>query len=262
MDRPWLIVAALCYLASFGHTLYALGAGKFRPARFNLAAMLAGFGATTVFLVLRGQQVGACPITNLFEVLIFLSWSIVLIYLLVGPAYRLSLMGAFTAPLVLVIMIVALLAPADDPALIKFPNAWVEFHAALSIIAYGAFGLGAIAGVMYLVQERQLKRHTAGELFYNLPPITDLSRANSRLLFTGFILLTVAFAAGIAAGLPIANAKSITSFLIWGVYAAILLATRTGRLAPRRSASLSVVVFVVALVTLPAIQALSVRAGS
>ena len=41
----------------------------------------------------------------------FLSWSIALIYLLVGPAYRLSLMGAFTAPLISIIQVTALLAP-------------------------------------------------------------------------------------------------------------------------------------------------------
>jgi len=39
------------------------------------------------------------------------AWSIVLIYMLVGAAYRLSLMGAFTAPLVSIIQIFALLAP-------------------------------------------------------------------------------------------------------------------------------------------------------
>ncbi len=259
MDRFWLVAAAFCYLASFGHTLYALGARKFRPARFNLVAMIAGFAFTSAFLFVRGEQVGSCPITNLFEVLVFLSWSIVLIYLVVGPAYRLSLMGAFTSPLVLAILLIALLAPADSTHHIAFHNAWVEFHAALSIIAYGAFGLGAIAGLMYLVQERQLKRHTTNELLYNLPPITDLSRVNGRLLFVGFLLLTVAFGAGIAAGLPVANVKSATSLVIWGVYGVILVVRHANRLPPRLTATLSIAVFTVALVTLPVIQALSVR---
>ncbi len=262
MDRIWLVAAAFSYLASFGHTLYALGAGKFRPARFNLAAMIAGFGFTSVFLFVRGEQVGSCPITNLFEVLVFLSWSIVLIYLVVGPAYRLSLMGAFTAPLVLTILLLASLAPADTASRIAFPNAVVEFHAALSIIAYGAFGLGAIAGVMYLVQEHQIKRHSANELFYNLPPITDLSRTNARLLFVGFVMLTIAIVAGLVANLPVANAKTATSLVIWVIYGLILLVRQANRLPPRRTAALSVAVFALALVTLPVIQALSVRAQS
>ncbi len=260
MERYWLVAASFCFLLSFGHTLYALGAGRFRPARFNLVAMLAGFGFATIFLIQRGGVVRACPITNLFEVFVFLSWSIVLIYLLVGPAYRLSLMGAFTAPLVLALLLLALLAPIDAPAHAapRMPNPWVEFHAALSIVAYGAFGLACIAGVMYLVQERQLKSRKVSDLLYNLPPISDLSVANGRLVFTGFILLTIAFAAGIAAGLPVNSIKSWTSAFIWLVYGAIVLLRRMQLLAPHRIATLSVAVFALALVTLPAIQHLSV----
>jgi hypothetical protein len=45
MDRLLLIAATLCFLASFGCTLYALGAGRFRPGRVNCAAILAGFAS-------------------------------------------------------------------------------------------------------------------------------------------------------------------------------------------------------------------------
>lgn len=259
MERYWLVAASLCFLLSFGHTLYALGAGNFRPARFNVVAMILGFLCTSTFLGLRGQEIGACPITNLFEVLIFLSWSIVLIYLLVGPAYRISLMGAFTSPLVLALLLLALTVPADMPSTRISHDPWVESHAALSIVAYGAFGLGCIAGVMYLVQERQLKSRTASELLYNLPPITDLSAVNARLLFVGFLLLTLAFGVGIAAGLPVDNAKSATSIGIWAFYGIVLLMRRVGKMAPHRIATFSVGIFLLALITLPVIQALSVH---
>ena len=45
----------------------------------------------------------------MFEVFVFLAWSVALVYMLVGSAYRLSLMGAFTAPLVLLSGMVGLL---------------------------------------------------------------------------------------------------------------------------------------------------------
>lgn len=258
MERYWLVAALICFLLSLGYTLFALGAGRFRPARFNVGMMLTGFVLQSVFLVKRGELVGSCPITNLFEVLVFLSWSIVLIYLLVGPAYRLSLMGAFTAPLVVTILLSALLAPIDAPSGVVIPNPWVEMHASLSLIAYGAFGLAAISGCMYLVQERQLKSKKASELLYNLPPITDLSMANGRLIFTGFALLTIAFACGMVAGLPVNSLKFWGSAVIWFLYGAFWLARRQHWLAPSRAALFSVIIFVVALVTLPGIQFLSV----
>ncbi len=257
MERYWLVAAAFCFLLSFGHTLFALGSRTFRPARFNLAAMFAGFALETAFLFQRGRIVGACPITNLFEVLVFLSWSIVLIYLLVGPTYRLSLMGAFSSPLVLALLLLALLAPVDVASARPLPNAWVEFHAALSIIAYGAFGLASIAGVMYLVQERQLKSRRLSELMLNLPPITELGRVTDRLVLTGFVLLTIAFAAGLGAGLSITGWKTGASIFIWSLYGTLLVLSRLRFLPPSRIAAGSVGVFVLALITLPGVSHLA-----
>ena len=79
--------------------MFVLAPGGYQPRGSILRAMACGFAFQTGFLVLRGHALNACPLTNLFEVLIFLSWSMVLLYFVVGTAYRLSLLGAFTAPL-------------------------------------------------------------------------------------------------------------------------------------------------------------------
>ncbi len=256
MERYWLVAAAFCYLLSFGHTLFALGSGTFRPARFNLLTMALGFAFSSAFLYQRGQIVGACPITNLFEVLVFLSWATVLIYLLVGPTYRLSLMGAFTSPLVLTLLLFALLAPIDAASKRISHNPWVEFHAAVSIIAYGAFGLAAIAGVMYLVQERQLKARRLSELLLNLPPITELGRVNFRLIVTGFLLLTLAFTAGMLAGIDVRGWKTAASLFIWALYGTLLILARLRLVSAGRIVVASVAVFLFALITLPSVSQL------
>src|SRR3989442_6101169 len=152
MDRVILIVSTICFLAAVVHTVIELRGGVFRPMRFNFFAVGLGFIFQTAFLSIRGHALGRCPLTNLFEVFIFLAWSIALIYMLIGPAYRLSLMGAFTAPLVFTIQVFALLAPIDVRHEVKLPpNSWLEFHASISMIAYGVFALACIAGAMYLV---------------------------------------------------------------------------------------------------------------
>ena len=56
MDRLLLIAATLCFLTSFGYTLYALGAGRLRPGRFNFVAILMGFAFQSAFLYLRGKR--------------------------------------------------------------------------------------------------------------------------------------------------------------------------------------------------------------
>ena len=148
--------------------------------------------------------------TNLFEVFVFLAWSVALIYLIVGPAYRLSLMGAFTAPLVILIQGLALIAPIDVRHPVKLPpNPWLEFHASMSLIAYGAFALAGIAGVMYLVQERQLKTGHIHSIFYHLPPLTHLFDAITRLLWWGFGLYTLGLLSGFFIGQPLPRFKSL-----------------------------------------------------
>ena len=140
MDRYLLIASTICFLAAVVHTVIELRTGVFRPMRFNFFSIGLGFIFQTAFLSIRGHELGRCPITNLFEVFIFLAWSVALIYMLVGPAYRLSLMGAFTAPLVLLLQGFALIAPIDTRHPVNFP---VEFLAGVSRIDF-ARGLWCI----------------------------------------------------------------------------------------------------------------------
>jgi HemX protein len=100
MDRSFVILSTGCYLVAVIRTILMLRDRVFHPGRFNFFAVATGFVFQTIFLSIRGHSLGRCPITNLFEVFVFLAWSVALIYMLVGPAYRLSLMGAFIAPLI------------------------------------------------------------------------------------------------------------------------------------------------------------------
>lgn len=255
MERSLLVASTFCFLLGLAYTVYALRARHFRPSRFNLSAIFCGFVLQSAFLYLRGEKVRACPVTNLFEVLIFLSWSIVLLYLVVGPAYRLSLLGAFTSPMVFVFQLFALLAPIDRPAAPRaHHSSLLELHAALSVMAYGAFALGCVAGVMYLVQERQLKSHRLHSIFFHLPPIHDLAVAITRLLFAGFALLTVGLFAGFLVGVPML--KVVIGEAVWLAYAAILLGEWMKKISPRRFAVLAVAAFAFALVTLSGLNLL------
>jgi ABC-type uncharacterized transport system permease subunit len=251
VDRHLLIVSTFFYLAAVVRLALALRAGIFRPGRFNFLAIGLGFICQTAFLSMRGHELHRCPLTNLFEVLIFLGWSVALIYLLIGPAYRLSLMGAFTAPLVFVIQVLALLMPIDVRHPVNLPaNPWLEFHASMSIMAYGAFALACVAGVMYLVQERQLKTHQLHSIFYHLPPLSDLFAAITRLLWWGFILYTVGLASGFFIEGPLPRVQMIFAFAVWLLYAAILQGRHLRRLAPKRVAALCIIGFSAALTLL------------
>jgi len=243
MDHFLLIASTFCFLLAFCHTVYALRAGSYRASTFNFSAIACGFFLQSAFLFQRGHALGRCPLTNLFEVFIFLSWSVVLLYLVIGPAYRLSLLGAFTSPLVFLLQAFALLAPLDSAPFRRVaPNPWIELHAAVSVVACGAFALAGVAGVMYLAQEWQLKTRRLRSIFFHLPPITDLAKANSRLLRTGFGLLTVGLLAGFAVRRPLDWEKA-AAVCVWLLYGAMLLADKRHSVGPHRVALFSVLAF-------------------
>ena len=253
-DRTFLWLAQAFYAVSCVLTLRRLRAGGSGATlqRLNYAAMAAGFALHTIFLYLRGQQVGRCPLTNLFETQAFIAWSAVLFFLLIGPSYRVSFLGAFTAPLVLVICLAALLFPVDvvhaQPAT---RSAWVEFHAAIAILASGAFALAFVTGAMYLRQERQLKQRRLSSSFLLLPSIEQLDTINTRLLILGFAMLTVGMIGGFVSYHIVGHwttPKIIWAVLVWVLYGTLLLARGLWTLRGRKVAMASMASFVFMLV--------------
>ncbi len=251
MDRSLLLVSTLCFLLGLGHALFTLWVGRYRNSWPQLTIIALGFASQTAFLYVRGEKIGRCPLTNLFEVLVFLSWAVVLFFLVIGPTYRLSLLGAFTAPLAFLLQTIALLSPFDHPVGPKVAvNPYLEFHAAFSLLAYGAFLLAGLAGAMYLLQDRQLKSRKLGSAFFQLPPIHSLGVANGRLVLAGFILLTLGMLAGFGVGKSPSNFKLGWSIGVWLLYGSIMAAGWLRHVAPKRLAHLSVGAALLAIATL------------
>ena len=116
--------------------------------------------------------------------------------------------------------------------------------------------LACVAGVMFLVQEKQLKMRVPGSIFHILPPITTLAEAMKRLLWFGVLLLSIGIIAGFFIGTPIGRIKSGASMLVWLVYAAVLFLWTRNVLHSHRVAQYCVGAFALALITLPAMYAL------
>ena len=201
----------------------------------------------SAFLYLRGEQLGRCPITNPPELLAFLCWVVVLYYFVIGSAFRLSLLGVFSYPLVVVLQTVALiLMPEASQGKSEF---WRELHAALALLSYGAFAMAGVAGVMFLVQHRHLKNRNLGGLFYKLPPIEHLSLAILRLMVCGFVLLTIGIASAYKMSESPSTAKLVLSYTVWAVYAGVLALHWTKGLSSRRIAGVAVAAFVLEIFT-------------
>ena len=93
----------------------------------------------------------------------------------------------------------------------------------------GAFGLSAVAGLMYLSQEHDLKFHKLRAILSLLPPIERLEFTASRLMSVGFILLTLGLGVGAmtlekrGGGNYFSDAKVIWSLFVWLLYLTLLV---------------------------------------
>lgn len=261
MDRTLLWVAEGCYLFSFLISLFFLRARAGTPYPTTVAIVSLGLIAHTGGLLMRGVAINACPITNLFETLLFINWAITLIYLIVGAIFRISFLGAFAVPLVVALGAVALMLPLDQPRdFTPFKSPWLGMHASLSLVAYGAFALAFITAVMYLIQERQLKSHKLYPLFHRLPSIDQLDQINYRLLLYGFILLSLGLLFGFLLGAVFLKSdppKTIWSLAVWVSYAAVLGARMTRKIRGRKIAMISVAAFLFVMVTFPVVNLVS-----
>jgi ABC-type transport system involved in cytochrome c biogenesis permease subunit len=225
-DRNFFALAVLGYSLSAIYSVFLWRKGFQRDDRINYGILALSFLAQNAAMVMRGFRLSRCPVSNLFEAMMFVMWTIVATYLVLGLFRRLRFLGAFAAPILLAMGVFALM-PSLDVTEAKI--SWLaSLHAAFILLAYGAFGIGSVAAVMYLTLERDLKVHKTRAIVSMLPPIQRLELVSTRLLVAGLILLTV--------GLSMSpflmkekfgvffqpDAKATWSAFIWIIYAGLL----------------------------------------
>jgi HemX protein len=231
-DRHFFLLAVVVYGLSMIYSVFLWRKGFRRDDHATYLLLLLAFGLHTTAMVLRGFSLSHCPVTNLYEATIFLMWTIVAVYLLLGLWSRLRFLGAFASPALFAIGVFALMPSLDATrsARPELPVAWTSLHAALMSLSYGAFGLSAVAAVMYLTQERNLKFHKLQAIFSLMPPIQRLEAAVWRLLLSGFILLTLGLASGVVDLTHINNPqtyrgdpKIVWSVVVWLLYLGLVV---------------------------------------
>lgn len=246
----WFLIAATVFAAiggGLGMLSVHRGARSHWTVIWMIAVLLCQFG----FLGQRGQVRGSCPLHDPGEILAYLAWAVTLFYLLVGPAYRLSLLGVFSAPLVVVLQAAALgfVALEAAPKLIPETSASHALHSSAAVLAYGALGLAAISGVMFLVLNHQLKEQVLrSALFRNMPPVKLLLVSLERLLWCGTALLTVGVVAGFLMP-PAEDARPhfIAAMAVWIAYLALLAIKMVRGMTGRKLALAAVGIFLLSL---------------
>ena len=200
----------------------------------------------TIALGVRGMMSGTCPIHGLGEIFFFMGWSLNAFYLLLGSSYRMSALGLFTLPAVLLCSIAALVL--HESSMVLPGNKWVTWHAGLAMLAYGAFGLAAVAGCVFLIQNELLKKHRLNGISKILPPVRLLQFCMVRLIWSGFVLILFSQVFGYCSGIDIPVEKWFVAGGVSVGYLVLLIELRMRGLPGRWLAWASIVLYVFSLV--------------
>jgi HemX protein len=255
-DRHYFLLAVIVYGVSTLYSVFLWRKGFRHHDRINYLLLLLGFLAHITAMLKRGFDLKHCPINNLYEATLFVAWTIVAAYLVFGLWSRLRFLSVFASPVLFGMGVFALMPALDPPHGVhpQFVGGGASLHGALILLAYGAFGLGSVAALMYLTQEHDLKFHKLRAVFSLLPPIQRLELVAHRLALAGFILLTAGLYVGSHLARPAGvhyfqDAKVVWSIFLWLLYLTLLVLRRRFALTGRRFAWGIIGTFVFVLLT-------------
>jgi cytochrome c-type biogenesis protein CcsB len=249
-------IAVVFYaLGTLSHLIYIISL-KNPFSRVGVWLLTIGLVIHTTALVFRYYAAGHLPITNLYESLGFFAWAILLVYIVANYRYQIKVLGAFVAPVATILMILSLALPKEilplPPVLRSY---WLPVHALFAFLGDAVFALAFCVGVMYLIQERQIKVKKTSGLLVRLPSLEILDELNYRSLTIGFALLTV----GIVTGSIWASyswgsywrwdPKETWSLITWFPYAALLHQRLAIGWRGKKAAMMAIIGFLVVLFT-------------
>jgi ABC-type uncharacterized transport system permease subunit len=259
MHYLWIIIL-IGYAVCVAQSILSLTSKRPVWSKTALTSLVAAFTAHTVWLLQQGIRTGRCPLVGTQEMCAFLSWSLIVSYLLAARWYKANALKAFIFPLVLVLTTIAAIAPVTPGRPDGLNNPFQSFlfpvHAGLILLAYAAFFITFGGGLMYIIQERELRNKRFGRFFYRLPSLETCDAISYKTMAIGFVLLTLGISAGIAwqrardgifwHGEPI----EIFSVFTWLVYLLIIQSRMNSGWGGRTAAMASVISFTLVVCSL------------
>jgi len=200
--------------------------------------------------------IGYAPLSNMYESLVFFSWSIAICYLWLEFKYKNRFLGAFAMPFAAIAMALAEMKNSQiSPLIPALQSNWLIAHVVTCFIGYAAFAVACGFGLLYLLKHRNKIKEEEGKILSQLPKLSIIDKIIHKTLLFGFLWLT----AGIITGAIWANSawgtywswdpKETWSLITWFIYAAALHARFTHGWGGHRIAWFSIVGFVSVMFT-------------
>jgi cytochrome c-type biogenesis protein CcsB len=144
----------------FAMTIYWISLSFFKGT--NNLAQIGRISSITanvlLFLILASRWIvaGYFPLSNLYESLLFLTWTLLTIYLYIESKTKSKLMGAILLPVALLITGFANLTLSPDmqkasPLVPALQSNWLMMHVSMMMLSYATLIMGSLLCILFLV---------------------------------------------------------------------------------------------------------------
>jgi cytochrome c-type biogenesis protein CcsB len=253
-----MAIYLICFL---GYIIFTVFKSK-KLGTLSTSLLTVGLILHSVGLILRWIEThktgyGYVPLSNMYESLIFFSWTIVLIYLILEFKYRQKIIGVFVTPFAFLTIALTSIIPGIDakitPLVPALQSNWLAIHVITCFLGYASFAISFGISILFLMRDKQEGQKKGGSKW--LPETSILDEINYKAIVIGFPMLTL----GIITGAAWANyawgtywswdPKETWSLITWFIYAAFLHARLTRGWKGKKTAILSIVGFTAVLFT-------------
>ena len=174
-----LFVGVLGYWISIAFPSFKIG------NKIGFYSVLSSNIFITTILTWRWVESGYFPLSNLYESLLFFTWGITFIGLILESATSLNLLGAITTPLSMLIVGFATLSLPDGmqkaaPLVPALKSNWLMMHVSIMMFSYSTLIIGSLLSIVFLVLTRgrqvNLKGSSVGNIKIQGPNMSEISR--------------------------------------------------------------------------------------
>ncbi len=229
MESLFLVIATLCYLSGTVGYLVYLFRDREQLHRISWTIMLVGALFHGAALIMRTANTGRLPVATIQEAICVFAWVFVVTYLVLQIRLQLRILGSFVSPLAVVFMLSSSLMPSQILLKSQFiKSGWVILHVGSLFLANALFAMAFSVGIMYLLQERHIKKKNFGFLYERLPSLERLDSLAHHCIMSGFPLMTAGLITGFAYAAIVWHSpwnwdpKEILSLVTWIIYAVLV----------------------------------------
>lgn len=243
-----------CVLALLHVTLFFFMGHRKLEVTANLFAVLGLIFTTVQYAALYKSAVP--PFASLSGVLLLLVMALLIGYTAMYIKYKRPSIGLFVFPLTVIFLMISRFSSgvevAGDSVVVTF---WLYIHLPFTILGTAFFMLSTFTGVMYFIQERQLKTKNFGIVFRRFPPLDTINNLNNTTLYVGFYTFTIGLLAGVvwmfysSGRVNFYSPKLVFALITWIIYSSITFYKQFRGMSPKDTALSTIIGFISVLVT-------------